>query len=137
MMALVFVLIFSFAFGGPKIVVEKAWVREVPPVSKTTAVFMVIRNEGDEGDVLFSVSSPVAEKAEIHETYVEGEVMKMRRLERLEIPPGSEVVLRPMGKHVMLIGLKGPLSKGKKVKVILFFEKSGKVTVEAEVGGPE
>ncbi len=123
----------ALSLAGPRIVVEDAWVRDVPPVARTTAVFMRIRNLGDEEDRLLKVISPAADKAEIHETVMEKGVMKMRPLEKLVVPPGSAVELKPMGKHIMLMGLKGALNKVGKVRLILIFEKSGRVLVEAPV----
>ncbi|MDQ7037966.1 MAG: copper chaperone PCu(A)C [Aquificota bacterium] len=130
---LVFLVWVAFSLAGPKIVVEDAWVRDVPPVARTTAVFMKIRNLGDEEDTLLKVISPVAERAEIHETIAEEGVMKMRPVDRLAIPPGSTVYLRPMGKHIMLMGLKDTLNRVGKVRLVLIFEKSGRIVVEAPV----
>ena len=68
---------------------------------------------------------------------MEGEVMKMRMLpDGLEIPAKGEVLLKPGGYHVMLIGVKQDLKPGDRFTVDLEFEKSGTVTVEPEVRNP-
>jgi copper(I)-binding protein len=123
----------TVGLAGPKIAVEDAWVRDVPPVARTTAAFMKIRNLGDEEDTLVGVVSSIAERAEIHETVMEKGVMRMRRIGKLPIPPGSAVDLRPGGKHIMLIGLKDSPGRVGKVRLVLVFEKSGRVVVEASV----
>ena len=126
-------LFVTMALAGPRIVVEDAWVRSVPPVSKTTAAFMRIRNEGDEPDRLIGVTTSIAERAEIHETVMDKGVMRMRRVESLTIPPGRTVVLKPMGKHIMIIGLKESVDQVGKVRIVLVFEKSGRIVVETPV----
>ncbi|ADC89825.1 protein of unknown function DUF461 [Thermocrinis albus DSM 14484] len=116
------------AFAQPKVEVRDAWVRAVPPVSKVSAAYMVLKNNGDKPEKLLSASSSVAHHVELHETQ-DG---KMRRVKFIEIPPGSQVELKPGGYHIMLIGLKKPLKEGEKVSITLHFE-SGKLTVEAPV----
>ncbi len=126
-------ILIGLAFSKPQIVVENAWVREVPPVSVMSAAFLRIRNTGNEDDILIGVRSDASRIAEIHTTIMKDSMMKMRRLKEVKIPAGGSVEFRPMGKHIMLIDLKKPLKAGDKVKIILIFKKSGKITVEASV----
>jgi periplasmic copper chaperone A len=51
----------------------------------------------------------------------------------LEIKPGETVEFKPGAFHVMLTGLKQPLTKGQKVKGTLQFEKAGKIDIEYAV----
>ena len=51
----------------------------------------------------------------------------------LEIKPGETVELKPGGNHVMFVGLKQPLERGRPFAATLQFEKSGKVEVEFKV----
>jgi len=120
-------------FAEPRLVIEEAWVRAVPPVSKMSAAFFRIRNTGDEEDYLIAVRSTVSRKAEIHTTVIEGGTMRMRRLREVRVPAGKTVEFRPMGKHVMLIDLKRPLREGDRVKLTLVFRKSGEISVKAKV----
>jgi hypothetical protein len=60
-------------------------------------------------------------------------VMSMHPVEAIDVPAGSEAVLKPGGLHVMLIGLTRDLKVGEKVVVKLTFEKAGERVVEAEV----
>ncbi|WP_457601107.1 copper chaperone PCu(A)C [Hydrogenivirga sp.] len=123
----------GLALAQPKIVVEGAWVREVPPVSTMSAAFMKLVNMGNEDDYLIGVESDVSEVAEIHTTIMEDGMMKMRMLREVKVPAGGSVEFRPMGKHIMLINLKRPLRSGEKVKLTLVFKRSGKIVVEAPV----
>lgn len=97
------------------------------------AAFMVIRNTGTEDDALIGASSDVAMTTEVHETYMEGDTMKMRRIERIDIPAGGEVTLKPGGYHVMFIDLKEPLQAGTTIEITLEFERAGEIPVQAEV----
>jgi copper(I)-binding protein len=60
----------------------------------------------------------------------------MRPVEAVEVTPGESTVLKPGGLHVMLMGLKAPLKKGKIFTLTLTFEKAGSVDVAVEVQGP-
>jgi hypothetical protein len=103
----------------------------------TGAVFMLLVNDGAEADRLVGGSTDVAEVVEIHETAMEGEVMKMRMLpEGLEVPARGEVLLKPGGYHIMLIGMKQDLKPGGRFTIDLEFERSGIMTVEPEVRKP-
>jgi periplasmic copper chaperone A len=105
------------------------------PVAKSGAVYFSIMNHGADDDVLVSISTPVATSAEVHETQMEGDVMKMRALEKpLFIAAGSTIKLEPGGLHVMLTGLKGPLKKGQVVALELMFEKAGVLKLDVSVG---
>ena len=65
---------------------------------------------------------------------LENEVMQMRMLpDGLEVPAGGEVLLKPGGYHIMLIGMKRNLEVGDTFELELEFESSGRLTVEPEV----
>ena len=66
----------------------------------------------------------------------EGGVMKMRKLDFLELPPGETVALEPGGNHVMLFDIRNPLKAGERIKLTLVIEQGGKkinVPVDADV----
>ena len=102
----------------------------------TSAIFMVIRNDGQEDDRLTAVSGDAAEFVEIHTTETRDGVTMMAQIPGIDIPGGEEVVLERGGLHIMLINLKENLDVGDTVTVELVFEKSGPRTVTAEVRAP-
>lgn len=103
----------------------------------TGAVFMRLVNDAPDADRLLGAETEVAGVVEIHETVLDGEVMKMQMLPAgLEIPAGGEVLLRPGSYHVMLIGVHRDLTPGERFSIDLQFEKAGTVTVEVEVRMP-
>jgi copper(I)-binding protein len=64
---------------------------------------------------------------------MDGNVMRMRQVDAIEVKPGAMVTLAPGGLHVMLVGLKQPLKQGDKVPMTLWFEKAGKVEVQLAI----
>ena len=102
-----------------------------------SAVYMVLSNGSATPDRLVSAAADVAGAVEIHETVMDGDVMRMQQLtDGLEVPANGQVELKPGGLHVMLIGLTRDLNPGETFPVTLQFEQAGAVTVEAEVRQP-
>lgn len=122
--------------AGPVIEVEDPWARESPPMVTNGAAYMTLVNRGDETDRLMSVSGEVAETIELHAHLMEGTVMKMRKIQGIEVNPGEPAILQPGGTHVMLIGLKAPLVKGSSFPLTLHFEKAGDIPVQVAVRRP-
>lgn len=110
------------------------WSRATPGGAKVAGGFMRITNKGQGTDRLVGGSAEIAGIFEVHEMRMDGNVMRMRALEKgLEIKPGETVELKPGGYHVMFIDLKKPLRAGDMVKGTLLFEKAGKVEVTYNV----
>ncbi|MDQ7056228.1 MAG: copper chaperone PCu(A)C [Persephonella sp.] len=101
-----FLLFFGVSYSQPQIEIINPWVRAVPPNAKNTALFMVIKNSGDEPDTLMAVKTDIARIVMIHKTVNEGGVMKMVHIHHLKIPPRSTVELKPGGYHIMIMGAK-------------------------------
>lgn len=113
--------------------IERAWARSTPPVAKTAAAYMTIVNTGHEDDTLLSASTPVAGMAQVHHSFVENGIEKMRPAGPLDLKPGASLKLSPGGYHVMLMDLKGPLTAGQTFPVTLVFKKAGSVTAMVHV----
>jgi copper(I)-binding protein len=121
--------------AGP-IRVEAPWIRATPAGAQVAGGYMKIENTGNEPDRLLGGSTGIADKFEIHEMKMTGNVMRMRELDKgLEVPPGQGVELKPGSYHVMLTDLKQQPKAGDKVKGTLVFEKAGKVEIEYTVRG--
>jgi copper(I)-binding protein len=103
----------------------------------TGAVFMRLANKGDEADRLVGGETDVAQVVEIHETVMDGEMMKMQMLaDGLEVPAKGEVLLKPGGYHIMLIGMQRDLEVDDTFTLKLQFVKSGTITVMPRVRLP-
>lgn len=112
---------------------ESAWSRASAGAARNGAAYLTVHNEGDKADRLVSGSSPVAETVELHTHIKDGEVMRMRPVEAIEVPTGGSVTLKPGGDHVMLIGLRAPLKEGETFPLTLVFENGGARDVEVTV----
>lgn len=126
----------SFSYAESGVEIKDAWLRETPPGTTITALFLNIENKGSQDDALKSASSNVSRVAEIHTTSVDDNgVAKMEMMESVTVPSGGTAKLEPGGIHIMLIDLNEPLKSGEKVEVELVFENAGEVKAEAEVRG--
>lgn len=102
-----------------------------------SAVYMVLANGSAAADRLVAAQADVSNAIEIHETKMEGDVMRMAEVQGgIEVPAGGQVELRPGGLHVMLIGLTRDLNVGDKFPLTLRFASGATLTVEAEVRQP-
>jgi periplasmic copper chaperone A len=119
-----------------KPVAENGWSRATAAGQSVGAGFVTLRNPGDTADKLLSASSDVAGKVELHAHINDNGVMKMRPVPEIEVPAKGSVTLAPGGFHLMLIGLKAPLTEGQHVPLTLVFEKAGAVTTQLMVAGP-
>ena len=111
------------------------WSQELPPNAPTVAAYFVIHNTGATPDRLLSADTPVADKAELHEHVMQGDLMKMQQVPSVAVPAKGDLTFAPMAYHVMLLGLKDRslLADGKQFPLTLTFEKAGKVEVEVSV----
>jgi periplasmic copper chaperone A len=120
-------------YSAGDILVKDPWSRSLPEVVKNGAAYMELANRGSTADRLLSCSSPIATRAELHGHMMEGGMMKMRPVKTIEVTPGEPLVLKPGGVHIMLIGLKEPLVKGKVFPLTLNFERAGSVEIKVKV----
>lgn len=112
---------------------SNTWVKLPEPGQKMTAGFVTIENGTEKKDKLVSASSGIAEVHELHTMVTENEVMKMRKVESIEIPAGESVALKPGGYHVMFIRLTDELQEGENVDLTLTFENAGEKKLSAPV----
>jgi copper(I)-binding protein len=70
----------------------------------------------------------VAKEVQIHNTSMDGGVMRMRHLpDGVAVPAGARVEFKPRALHLMFMELKAPIAAGSTVPVTLEFERAGKV----------
>ena len=112
--------------------ISNPWTRAMR-AGGTGAGFMTIRNTGTQPDRLLSGRSSFASVVELHTHIREGDVMRMRPVPTIDLPPGQEVRLVPGGLHLMLIGLTAALEQGASVPVTLVFERAGEVEIRLSV----
>jgi copper(I)-binding protein len=124
---------YAVAIAGGALTIEDPYAWAVAPGQSNSAAFMRIVNRGDIARAVVSGTSTAAEVVELHSHTMEGGTMKMRRVERVEIPAKGAVSLEPGGMHLMLIGLKRGLVPGETVDVTLALDDGAGIEVQAEV----
>ena len=140
--------------GAKELTVTGVWARQV---MEKGAVYMTISG-GGEADALTKVEVPsdVAGEAQLHETVMgdtsttamggasstemggaggSSGTMTMQQVQKIEVPAGKIVQLKPGGYHVMLMDVKKDLKAGDTFDVTLTFEKAGTKKVTATVKG--
>lgn len=130
-------LLLSLTLSSPlwaaDIQVTAPYARAVPPGQPNSAVFMELENRGDETVTLTEASSDAAKVVELH-THIEDQgVMRMRRIDGIELPAHRKVSLQPGGLHVMLIGLNRDLAEGDRLLMTLGFSDGSQQTLELPV----
>lgn len=109
------------------------YVRAVPPGQTISAAFMQLDNNSDVIRTIVNASSPVCKIVELHSHVHENGMMKMRRLDSLELAANDKTVLRPGGLHIMLIGLHEQLKLDQKIPLTLEFSDGSSKTITAPV----
>ena len=111
------------------------WSRPAPQ-GQNGVIYLEIRNDGEVDDRLIGVSTPLAEKVELHRSTMEDGIHRMEKVESIAVPAGGTVALAPGGLHVMLAGLKFMLMAEETIPVTLTFEQAGDVTATFAVEPP-
>nr|WP_135606949.1 copper chaperone PCu(A)C [Solemya velesiana gill symbiont] len=119
--------------AADSVTVSDPYARAVPPGQPNSASFMTIVNNSEKDHALVNAESPVSKVVELHTHRMEEGMMKMRRVEKIDLPAGQTVALKPGGLHVMFIGLKQDLKPGENVDVTLIFEDGSKTQIQAPV----
>ncbi|HEY4250797.1 MAG TPA: copper chaperone PCu(A)C [Roseomonas sp.] len=114
------------------IIVSQGWSRAAG-ANATGGAFLTIRNTGTAPDRLVAASSPIARRVELHIMSMDGDVMRMRPVDAVELPAGATVQLAPGGLHIMMIGLTQALEQGGTAPLTLRFERAGEVQVQLAV----
>jgi copper(I)-binding protein len=117
--------------------IEHPYARPTVPMQRSGGAYLTIENKGKDADKLVAVSSPIAESVQIHTMSMDGDVMKMREVDGIELKPASKVEMMPgHGYHLMMLGLRQPLKAGDRFPLTLTFEKAGKTEVSVIVMDP-
>ncbi len=120
------------AGSEPRVVVEDAWV-QLPAVQGRPGAGYFTLQSGHDQTRLIGVSSPKAQRIELHDSRMEGDVMRMGPLEDRDFPSSGTLEFAPGGKHAMLFGLDPMVKAGERIPLTFTFEPLPPVTVEAEV----
>jgi copper(I)-binding protein len=103
--------------------VSDPWIRATVPQQKTAGAFMQLRSVKPAR--LVEVTTPVAGRVELHQMAMDGQTMRMRAVESIELPAGQTVNLASGGYHVMLFDLHRQLKDGEQVPLTLTVQDAG------------
>jgi periplasmic copper chaperone A len=106
--------------------VQHPWMRAVPDVMDSTAVYMTLVNNGSTPVELVGGSTAIAGSVAPMITTKQGEGTKqtigMQGVDSLKIPAHGTLVLEPDGNHLMVMGLKEHPKEGTQVDFTIKLE---------------
>ena len=111
--------------------ISKAWVRLPANPGSPGAAYFTIK-AGPQATTLYSVSAENAIRAEMHDTVMDGGVMSMKKIDRIDIAAGQTVEFKPGGKHVMLYNLNPAIEAPRSVPLVFTFTDGRRFTINAQ-----
>ena len=112
-------------------VISQARIRPPLPGQRIAAGYFDLESTQD--DRLIGVTSPISGHIELHTHINEKGILRMRRLEGgVKIVPGKRVEFKPGGHHIMMFDT-DVTDTTEDVSLTFDFEKSGKITVIADI----
>jgi len=126
-------LLTAICARASEISVTDPWIREAPPVAKMLAAYMTISNNSTRTVQFESASSADFEMVEIHRTKTHEGMSRMIKQSSLQIDGGKNVMLEPLGYHLMLMRPKRYFQAGDNVILELHFNNGEAVSVTAVV----
>lgn len=114
--------------------IHGAWAPAMPPNAVIGAVYMEIT--AYKPDRLVGASTPIAHSVEIHQTFIEQGIARMRPVDAVDLT-SEPFKFEPGGAHFMLIGMSKPLNAGGTIELDLQFEHAGTITVQVPIMASE
>jgi periplasmic copper chaperone A len=121
--------------ADPTLFATGAWARAADSAG-STAVYFVLENRATVADTVRGASSEIAESAGLHVSTQHSGMMHMTSVPALPLPANDSVSFRPLGAHVMLLGLRRALFADDTVVVLLSFGSGRTLEVRAGVRAP-
>jgi copper(I)-binding protein len=128
-----FGLYLSAAAQPASLRVVDAWIQEGPPGIPVLAGYLTLENPTADTLRVMNVSSPIAERVEIHRTDITDMTATMTRVAELPLPPKGRVAFTPGGYHLMIFGVDEPPRAGARVPLELILDTGEKILVQATV----
>lgn len=116
--------------------IDQAWVRLSPNKETPSAGYFVIHG-GDAGAQLRGVLTDYALKVEMHESVDKDGMMTMQPVDKVDVPPKSEVAFAPGGKHLMLWGVNDTAISRGKMQMTFLMGNGDRLLVDAVIRKPD
>ncbi len=113
--------------------VSDGWVRAPIDEAVLVSLYFNIYNQSEQVDYLMSVQTNVGNKINIAKTVKINGINKSVFIEKVAIPPKTEVKFKPMGIYLVIGELNHKIKKGDRIKVKLSFAKAGLIELTATV----
>lgn len=124
---------FNTAQANTEFTISDVWAKQSIPGAENGAAYFTITNNSSEALHLVGANTDVARAVEVHEHIHEQDVMRMRRVGELEIEPNKTITFAPGGLHLMMFGIKEPLTPGQTFEIQLLFKGEETKSILAEV----
>lgn len=133
-LAITFIALSASIVQAHSIEVQNSWIRATAPGQKNTAIFMTLKNSSDKDVSLTQAQTTLASKVELHNHVKEGDVFKMRAVDKIVVPAKGEVILKPGSLHIMLFDISAQVAVDQEFPVTLMFEQLEpiKLTISAK-----
>ena len=115
--------------------VSSVWTRATPSATANAAVYLTVTTNSTP-DTLTAAITPVAAKAQLHESKTENGIMQMRSVDSLQVDKDHPIKLAPGGYHLMLTGMRQQLKAGDTFPLTLTFTQAGAVQTTVKVEQP-
>jgi len=111
-----------------------------PVVPGPAALYVTIHNHTDTPDTLLRVTTPVSDTVHLHVTHrlqdsSGHEFVRMEPVAALPVAADTMFAFQPGGTHIMVSGMKTPVTRGDSIAVTLHFAKAGAIDGKAAVIG--
>ena len=110
---------------------DDPWIPAAPPSARMMAGYMTVINDGDAPVEIVDARAAGFGRVEIHRSYREDGMMRMRRVDVLDVPAGGSTTLERGGLHIMLMAPERVPAEGETVTIDLL-DASGEVVLSAE-----
>ena len=117
---------------------DHGWIRLAAVSGRPAATYFTMHG-GQQDDALLSVSTPIANKVELHESMKTGGddgapmMMTMKAIRQVAVPAGETVKFAPGGRHAMLFDVSPKIQAGDTAPLTLHFASGTNVQVSAKV----
>lgn len=127
----IFILgLLSLSLSATKIEFENAYIKQTPPNSKNTAIFLTLTNKSEKEVALIHATSNLSDKIELHTHTHKDKKMSMIQIPKITISPNSFTELKPGSYHIMLFDLKNPVNADTKANLTLYFDDNTSLKIE-------
>lgn len=131
------VLLVAFLWSGAAAAespaVSAAWLRPPVVAGRPGALYFTLTNHGP-ATAIVAVKTPIAGRAELHAHDMANGIMRMRKVDQVEVPARGQVIFQSHGYHVMLFNLdEAKLETAAAVPFTIILEGGGEIAGTAAV----